>query len=67
MSSLIGRWGMGDITTPNCPRCGKFMDKVEVLVVNNLVKGTVPISKDLSETIIAFACPDPVCREVKNA
>ena len=44
---------VGTITAPNCPVCGKFMDKVEALVQKQLAEGgTVQIG----QRVVAWAC-----------
>lgn len=56
----------GKLTAPNCPQCGKFMDKVEVLVVENLQQGTVEVSKGGSDTYIGWVCSDEKCSKAKG-
>jgi len=45
----------GKITTPQCPRCGLFMDKVEAVVLNQLSGGTVPVSTSIGQPLSAKA------------
>jgi len=53
------------ITSPNCPSCGKFMDKVEAVVLNQLSGGTVPVSTSIDDAVIAWVCPGEKCRKPK--
>lgn len=54
---------MGDVKAPNCPTCGEFMDKVEVLVTAQLEQGTVAISKDATDDYVGWVCPKPSCNK----
>ncbi len=57
---------MGDVKAPNCPKCGGFMDKVEVVVTEQMEKGTVEVSKGIDDTYVGWVCPNPKCHEVKS-
>jgi hypothetical protein len=57
---------VGKITTPQCPRCGLFMDKVEAVVLNQLSGGTVPVSTSIDDAVIAWVCPGEKCRKPKD-
>jgi len=46
-----------------CPVCGKFMDKVEAVVLNQLSGGTVPVSTSIDDAVIAWVCPNEKCRQ----
>ena len=49
-----------------CPDCGRFMDKVEALVVEQISGGTIPISKSMDETMVSWVCPNKKCRQVPD-
>jgi len=49
-----------------CPVCGKFLDKVEALVMENVSGGTVPLSRDQNDTMIAWVCTSEKCRQPKK-
>ncbi|HUV52896.1 MAG TPA: hypothetical protein VMW64_07460 [Dehalococcoidia bacterium] len=46
-----------------CPVCGKFMDKVEAVVLNQLSGGTVPVSTSMDDAVVAWVCPNLKCNK----
>jgi hypothetical protein len=46
-----------------CSVCGRFMDKVEAVVLNQLSGGTVLVSTSIDDAVIAWVCPGEKCRK----
>ena len=46
-----------------CSVCGRFMDKVKAVVTEQLMGGTVPLSQEINDEVIAWVCPNPKCNK----
>ncbi len=48
-----------DITAPNCPTCGQYMDKVRIRVLQQLAQGSI---KPSPVPLNGWVCPNPDCQ-----
>lgn len=53
---------MVEYKNPNCPRCGRFMDKVKAQVTEQLAGEATPVGS----IVIAWVCTNPDCQEERG-